>query len=312
MIKAYMVSVALGLALAGTAAAQDEAASPMEGTQKEEAKAHFMKAKTLVEQGALEEAISDFEQSYTLNPLPIVIYNIAVCLDELGRNTEAMDRYLEYLEAAGKDVPPDKKAEVEARIAKLMELVPAPVETPADAAPPAGPEAGHGPAKIEPPATEQPVVPIEVQSEAVTVEAAGKEASGNGGKKDKPVKKLGKAPFAVAAAVSIAALSTATITGALALSTHEEFQSKYYEDRDDWKPLKDRSDSLAIATDVLIGMGCAAAVAAVVLGVLTEWKGAEEKKAQAGGEVSQAEGSSVLASPLVLPGGTGLVLHGTF
>jgi len=61
--------------------------------EKEQAKEHFLKGKTLVEERAYEKAIVELQASYELNPVPIVLYNIAICFDELHQYADALKHY---------------------------------------------------------------------------------------------------------------------------------------------------------------------------------------------------------------------------
>ncbi len=116
-----------------------------------------------------------------------------------------------------------------------------------------------------------------------------------------PTKKLGIVPFAVTAGIALAVFVSAIVTGSLALSAHKEFEKQYWEDEDKWKPLEDKSHSLALATDILIGVGAAFAVAAIATAAHTDWKGVKGKGAE-----------SFEVAPAILPGGAGLFVTGSF
>jgi hypothetical protein len=85
---------------------------------KAKAKEHFFKAKTLFEEGALEKAIVEFNASYEFNPVPMVIFNIAVCYDKLTRFAEAITYYKKFLDA-GKGAPADMVEEAKTRVPEL-------------------------------------------------------------------------------------------------------------------------------------------------------------------------------------------------
>lgn len=84
------------------------------------AQEHFEKGAALVKLGELEKAAVELKLSYELNPVPLVLYNIAVCYDELGSYAESARYYKMYLlKTAGK---PDKKQDsVKKRLEELKE-----------------------------------------------------------------------------------------------------------------------------------------------------------------------------------------------
>jgi len=317
---------------------------------KKEAKEHFMKGKALVEEGALKEAIEEFEQSYTLMPVPVVLYNIAICWDELHEYVKALGYYHRYLEEAG-DLTEERQAKVQSRLDAiagkvgtlkivdaaegaevwiddaLVGATPIPdvlletgkhsivIKTPDQ------PEfelsftisAGEEtsvvvklPEPEEPPPEEVEEVPEETD---VVVEEEEEQPEGEVPVVEEGRKKLGKTPFIAVSSIAGAILASSIITGSLAYTTHLEFQSKYREDESEWKPLKDKSDALATTTDVLIGVGAAAAATAVLLAIFTDWKG--EKQVQDAG-VEEGGTSALVTSPLILQGGAGILVQGTF
>jgi len=82
------------------------------------AQEHFEKGAALVKIGELEKAAVELKLSYELDPVPLVLYNIAVCYDELGSFAESARYYKMYLlKTAGK---PDKKQDaVKKRLEEL-------------------------------------------------------------------------------------------------------------------------------------------------------------------------------------------------
>jgi len=85
---------------------------------KGKAKEHFFKAKELVEEGAWKKAIMEFEASYDLNPVPMVLFNMAVCYDKLTEYARASNFYRRFL-AEGKDASQEMKDEADTRIKEL-------------------------------------------------------------------------------------------------------------------------------------------------------------------------------------------------
>jgi len=82
------------------------------------AKEHFLRAKAFVDEGAYEKAIIELKASYDLDPLPNVLYNIAVCYDKLHKYAEAVKYYNIYLEK-GEGESQEKKQKVTERIKEL-------------------------------------------------------------------------------------------------------------------------------------------------------------------------------------------------
>lgn len=80
----------------------------------------FQTAREAFSQGDYETALSRFEQAYSLSPRPVLLYNIAVTLDRLRRDEEAVAKFREYLERVP-DAP--DRAEVEARLAVLERAI---------------------------------------------------------------------------------------------------------------------------------------------------------------------------------------------
>jgi len=83
----------------------------------EKAKEHFMKGKALVEEGAYEQAIEELKTSYEFNPLPIVLFNIAVSYDKLHEYADAVSYYRKFLD--GKDLQEKMKLAAQGRVEKL-------------------------------------------------------------------------------------------------------------------------------------------------------------------------------------------------
>jgi tetratricopeptide (TPR) repeat protein len=83
--------------------------------------------------------------------------------------------------------------------------------------------------------------------------------------------KLSTIPFIATASAAGALLAGSLVTGILAIEAHDEFSSQTRDDEDGWRPLKKRTENLALATDVLLGVGGACAAAAVVLVFFTDF-----------------------------------------
>jgi hypothetical protein len=70
------------------------------------------------------DALAAFEQSWQLNPRPLVMYNIAMCRRALFDYPAAIGSFGTYLEvAAGTSEPEDRQADARTQIAELERLV---------------------------------------------------------------------------------------------------------------------------------------------------------------------------------------------
>ena len=288
---------------------------------KDKAKEHFLKGKTLVEDGAYDKAIVELEASYKLNPVPIVLYNIGLCYDEMHKYAEAMKNYRQFL-AYGNEAPVEMRNKVNERIkelAKLIGLLKLDVDVEGAEVIVDNKLVGHTPTgsilietgehdlalrktsypdikkkfkivsgettelsfsmeKVKGKEPEKVEKEEEVKPPPDEVKEEVKEEKKPSPKTEtgKKRKKLGKAPFWAVTAVALASFAGAAVTGGLALDANSEFNDQYYEDRDSWEPLQDRTNNLAITTDVLIGVGAASAVAALVLFFFTDFKRKDE------------------------------------
>lgn len=125
-------AILLLLLSASTASAQDET----------EARRLFEQGAVAFEGGRFEDALTSFRESYALSGRSELLYNIAVSLDRLRRDREAIDAFRRYLDA----VPDtDARSEIEARIAALEQHAlwwrRAPVEPEVEPEPTAEPDA---------------------------------------------------------------------------------------------------------------------------------------------------------------------------
>ncbi|HEX5099021.1 MAG TPA: PEGA domain-containing protein [Polyangiaceae bacterium] len=105
-----MLLVAFALVLAPARAANAET------ERQASARLHFEKGYRLVEQGALDAAIEEFEHAYAQSPHFSVLYNLGQAYASLGRSVEAVDRLERYLELGGAGLN-------EARVAQVRELI---------------------------------------------------------------------------------------------------------------------------------------------------------------------------------------------
>jgi hypothetical protein len=83
-----------------------------------EAREHFDRAMALVDQGALEQAIVEFQRAYDLMPHYTVLYNLGQAYVTLGKPIEAVDAYTRYLEEGAERVTKARRAEVESELSR--------------------------------------------------------------------------------------------------------------------------------------------------------------------------------------------------
>jgi len=299
---------------------------------KDNAKEHFLKGKTLVEDGAYDKAIGELEASYEINPVPIVLYNIGLCYDELHKYADAMKNYRKFL-AYGKEAPQEMRDKVSERIkalSKLIGLLKLDVDVEGAEVIVDNKLVGHTPTgsifietgehdlalrktgypdikkkfkivsgettelsfNMEKVKGKEAEAGMDVEVEKVKEEVTVLEKPASDTKKGQKRKKLGKAPFWAVTAVSLALLAGAAITGGLAIDAESEFNEQNYEDNDKWEPLEDKANNLALTTDVLIGVGAASAAAALVLFFFTDFKGQESRKKVSVSPIGIGQGES--------------------
>ncbi len=94
----------------GAAGAQD---APAPDLSDEEARNLFEAGRSAFIDGRFEAALGHFQGAYELSERPVLLFNIASCLDRLRRDAEAVDYFERYLEA----IPDaENRTEVEGRL----------------------------------------------------------------------------------------------------------------------------------------------------------------------------------------------------
>jgi len=89
---------------------------------KEEAKEHFIKGVSLMQEEQWDAALVEFNASVTLFPTRNARKNAAVCLRQLGRFAEALDAYELLLKEFGTQLPPADKEFVDKSIRDLQNV----------------------------------------------------------------------------------------------------------------------------------------------------------------------------------------------
>lgn len=106
-VLVLFVTIGLGSRAAG---ADDEAAR---------ARARFEHGTELFDEGNLDGALVEFEASFALRPVPVVLFNIAQTHKLLFRYQDAIEAYRRYLSLGGDTIPADRVAEVRTTIERL-------------------------------------------------------------------------------------------------------------------------------------------------------------------------------------------------
>jgi tetratricopeptide (TPR) repeat protein len=246
LYTAATISVAVLLAYAPATARGEEAAeSPQRpgeaetNARRDEARQLFERGLQAFDAGRIDEACGLFQRSFDLRPSRSPLYNLAMCRREAGESAAAIEAFRQYVNMAGPALSDAERTEIEAMVSEMGgSLVrPAPVEHPATPEP-AGPE----PEPTEPEPT--PATPVAPEHSAAQVN---------------------RAWFWATAATAVALGIGATATGALAYGTNQDFRQNGDAD------LREQGQALQLATNVLIGLAGASAVAAFVLAFFTEW-----------------------------------------
>ena len=85
---------------------------------KAEARKHFDRGLVLAKQGVYAEAVTEFNRAYELSPHFAVLYNLGQAYGALGQPVYAVQALGRYLSEGGKEVPAQRRNQVEADIAR--------------------------------------------------------------------------------------------------------------------------------------------------------------------------------------------------
>jgi hypothetical protein len=86
------------------------------------ARGRFRQGVALFNEGDFNGALAEFEGAYRLEPLPSILYNVALTEKALFRYTDSITHFERYL-AEARAVEPERRAEVEDLIAKMRALL---------------------------------------------------------------------------------------------------------------------------------------------------------------------------------------------
>jgi tetratricopeptide (TPR) repeat protein len=122
---------------------------------KAEAKRHYRKGVTEYNLGHFENAIAEFDQAYSLDPSPTLLYNIAQAHRKLGDNNRALFFFRRYLD---EDPTTKDRPRIEQSIRELEEATRSAAITP----PPAAVNPPPAPATAAPPPAPEPAPVIDL------------------------------------------------------------------------------------------------------------------------------------------------------
>jgi hypothetical protein len=301
---------------------------PARAQVEDQARMQYQQGIELFENGKLEQAAIAFERAYELKPSWKIMFNLGQVRNDLGHFAEALKAYTRYLAEGGGEVPKDRVAQVKAEIERLNALVGMIViesETPGATVYVDKRKEGETPLQgsifvdlgehevaVKLGATELHREVVKVAGgQRVAVKVAPAPAADEGASipstqstvstDSAPTDSAPRVWTWVAAGIGGAGLVGAVVTGSLALNKKGEVTDQC-DGKDCPLSLSDDFDAVErmnVATDVLIGVAAAGAVAAVVLFFVEP--GLEEENAAA-----------VTASLAPLEGGAALTLGGRF
>ncbi len=310
-----IVSIICALQLGTARAAADEL----------DARAVFEKGIDLFKAREYSAAAAAFRKANELKPNWKILYNIGQSEAAAKRHGLALQAFESYLSQGGDDVSDDRESELEKEIERLRKIVgflkitaPDGVAVVVD-----GLDRGRAPLSGGLPvaaSVEHQVHVGDSPSRTVmvsggqTAEVVFVESERVGQKQDEPeAETVEQEPAAaeeepgpslktwgwIAVGVGGAVLATSIVTGSLAVSADGDVKDRCPEGcYDDQYDRLDRRDNLALATDVLIGVGATAAVAGTVM-LIVAYKRDREKE-------------SVVLHPVVAPGMAGASLEWRF
>jgi tetratricopeptide (TPR) repeat protein len=219
---------------------------------RELARQRYLTGTMLFQRGRYADALVELERGNQADPRPEFDYNIGLCLEKLGRALEAADAFDRFLAAR----PHDSEAQVlRADIARLRQSA-APVVTVTPPPPPLPPS---------PPPSPSPPSTATVGPQPYGAPTSLAQAFAPTPQQSFIHTTRGKATTALAV-VGGALLVTSAVTGGIALGDRSAYRAGCAAGQCDDAGY-DGGRRIAIATDVLLGIGAAAAVSAVIAGV---------------------------------------------
>jgi len=282
MRTALAASLPLAVLLLGIAARAEE---PIE-----EAKEHFEKGVKLFKNADYDAALVEFKQAYKAKSHVAVRYNIGITLYKLHRYGEAFEELESYMFEGGDEIPDERRDEV-VEILKELESLLGTLKVSCDVE--------EARLYVDGWESEAWEFKLEVGEHTIEVKAPGyplykEKVELPGGKEvlvdvilstapAEPVviepeedgKKLPRAAFWSMTGATAALGITVAITGGLTLKQKEEYASLTYDDG--WEAERRKGRSLALATDILLGVAGAAAVTTIVLAFFTDFEKEDDR-----------------------------------
>lgn len=279
---------------------------------KNEAKERFHKGLAFVDEGDYKKAIVEFKEAYKMYTVPAILYNMALCYDDMHQYTMAMKFYKKYL-AEGKNISKQQMQAIDERIVTLESFLGTlKITCNVDGALVSvdGNEMGETPIhEIYLETGDHKVVIkktffkdyketvtvisgktmnldtfLEVQPEegtegTTTAQTSSQEAGGPTGK-GPPVekKRLRPGSFWGLLATTLALGIGAGVTGGMNVANHAAFNDTDPADRDELKDMKDKGETYNALFLTFTALTGAAAAATIVVGVLTDFKKGKEIK----------------------------------
>jgi tetratricopeptide (TPR) repeat protein len=287
-VKRFAVALFVLLLAAAPARADEQSKST--------ARAAYERGVTQYNLGHFNAAIPEFEKAYELEPVPVLLYNIAQAHRQLGNNERAIFFYRRYVESAPKA---GNRADVERRIHELEEVLrkqgEAKSKPPTQVEPIAGDLGGGHPGVTLPPASASATTATP-SSQATTAPATAPAATAVTTTEQPPADSAGKGSHlrlagVATAAVGGACLVTGVIFGAMASSKSDSVASAMQ-----FNPSDDSAGGRAATLQwVFYGIGAAAVGTGAVLYYLG-WR-------------ADAADSRVALLPTWGPGGAGATLR---
>ena len=223
-----------------------------EAGDRELARQRYLTGTMLFQRSRYADALVELERGNQADPRPEFDYNIGLCLEKLGRAAEAADAFERFLAAR----PHDSEAEaLRADIVRLRQSAAPPIAATAPSPPSPSPPSPSPPSPHADTGATQPYgAPTSLAQAFAPIP-------------QRPFVRTtrGKATIALAVAGG-ALLVTSAITGGVALADRGAYRAGCAAGQCD-DASYDGGRRVAVATDVLLGIGAAAAVTAVIVGV---------------------------------------------
>jgi hypothetical protein len=257
--------------------------------QEADAREQFKLGIALFEEKKFEQAAIAFERAYELKPSYKLLFNIGQVNNELGKYTDALVAYRQYLKEGADDIPQDRATQVQEEIARLETLVGAiQIAGGPDGATVYIDRRAVGTIPLDNPVIvdigEHTVAARQGTSElhSEIVKVAGREnviitipevsqkdeSSVSSTESPPPLPPASKRRWTwVAAGVGAATLLTGSIVGAVSVSKRKDIESQCVNNVCDTSLLNDRDqmENLSLAADILLITGAAGVTAGVIL-----------------------------------------------